>query len=578
MERTDHQIFMQRCLQLAQLGRGHVAPNPMVGAVLVYEGVIIGEGYHEKYGDFHAEVNCIDSVKKELRHLVERATLYVSLEPCAHFGKTPPCTNLIILMEIPRVVIGCRDPFVEVNGKGIEKLQAAGVEVVQGVLEDECKELNKRFFTFHTKHRPYVILKWAQTGNGKMALPPLTPPTGENHAQPLAPSNSPNGGEPNAQPLLKEDADKYVGEFYQAADPFTYHLLKNFVSEHRKNPTQAEDFLWQQLRGNKLNGYVFRRQHIIGNFIVDFVCLAKKLIIEVDGLIHQLPENKMSDKERTVWLQQKGYEVIRFTNEEILFDTQTALNQIKQKIEELPFAERKIYASSTKTDRSSKVISKGEVGEWLSSPVGGNQRLRTQSGMGAGQLSRLFITNEQTNRIVHKWRSEEMAIAVGTNTALLDDPQLSTRLWPGKNPIRIVVDMDLRLPSSLQLFDATIPTIVFNTKQHTIDNSKAISFKNNVVYYQVTEDASLVYQMLNALYSMNIQSVIVEGGAYLLQSFIDEGVWDEARIIANEELIVDNGLPAPVLQSHKLLHTQTILSDTIRVYNLLKFNEPLLHH
>jgi diaminohydroxyphosphoribosylaminopyrimidine deaminase/5-amino-6-(5-phosphoribosylamino)uracil reductase len=364
MDGTNHQIFMQRCLQLAQLGSGSVAPNPMVGAVLVHEGVIIGEGYHEKYGDFHAEVNCIDSVKKELRRLVEQATLYVSLEPCAHFGKTPPCVDLIILMKIPKVVIGCRDPFVQVNGKGIEKLQAAGVEVIQGVLEKECIALNKRFFTFHTKHRPYVIVKWAQTGDGKMARPLLSPPLGK-------------------------------------------------------------------------------------------------------------PE-------------------------------------------------------------------------------------------GAGP-TRLLITNQQTNRLVHKWRSEEMAIAVGTNTALLDDPELSTRLWPGKNPVRIVVDRDLRLPASLKLFDATIPTIVFNTRQNTIEDLKA-TLQPGVHYYQITKDVNLVQQMLHALYSMNIQSVLVEGGASLLQSFIDEGLWDEARVITNEQLMIGEGLPTPSLPQCQLLHTENILSDTILIY------------
>jgi diaminohydroxyphosphoribosylaminopyrimidine deaminase/5-amino-6-(5-phosphoribosylamino)uracil reductase len=345
---------MHRCLQLAQLGSGLVAPNPMVGAVLVHDNVIIGEGYHQKYGEAHAEVNCLNSVKQEHKHLSERSTLYVSLEPCAHFGKTPPCADLIIQNKIPKVAIGCRDPFVQVDGKGIEKLQAAGVEVVQNILEKECKELNKRFFTFHTKHRPYVVLKWAQSVNSKIS---------------------------------KED------------------------------------------------------------------------------------------------------------------------------------------------------------------------------------YSRILISNDHTNRIVHKWRSEEMAIAVGTNTALHDDPELNTRLWPGKNPIRIVVDMDLRLPSSLKLFNGSIPTIVFNSKKHTIENVK-LSLENGVHYYQVTEGVNLVHQMLNALCSMNIQSVLIEGGAFLLQSFIDEGLWDEARVITNEELIIKNGLPAPVLQRHQLLHSERFLSDTVQTYQL----------
>jgi diaminohydroxyphosphoribosylaminopyrimidine deaminase/5-amino-6-(5-phosphoribosylamino)uracil reductase len=141
----------------------------MVGAVLVYEDRIIGEGYHQLYGKAHAEVNCINSVKEEDQPLIARSTIYVSLEPCAHYGKTPPCADLIIARRIPRVVVGCRDPFPEVDGKGIEKLRAAGVEVTVGVLEAECKELNRRFFTFHTQHRPYIVLKWAQSMNGRIA-------------------------------------------------------------------------------------------------------------------------------------------------------------------------------------------------------------------------------------------------------------------------------------------------------------------------------------------------------------------------------------------------------------------------
>ena len=150
---------MQRCIELAMLAGGDVAPNPMVGAVLVHDGQIIGEGYHKIYGGSHAEVNCIDSVAENCRHLISSSSLYVSLEPCAHFGKTPPCADLIIRHNIKKVFVGCRDPFVEVNGKGIEKLGAAGIEVISGILEPECKVLNKRFFTFHTKHRPYIILK-----------------------------------------------------------------------------------------------------------------------------------------------------------------------------------------------------------------------------------------------------------------------------------------------------------------------------------------------------------------------------------------------------------------------------------
>jgi len=145
---------MYRCLQLAALGAGKVAPNPMVGAVLVHNNRIIGEGYHQRYGEGHAEVNCIASVKPEDESLIPASVMYVSLEPCAHFGKTPPCADLIIRYNIPKVVIGCRDSFEEVNGKGIDKLKAAGIEVTLGVLEKECRELNRRFFTYHSKQRP----------------------------------------------------------------------------------------------------------------------------------------------------------------------------------------------------------------------------------------------------------------------------------------------------------------------------------------------------------------------------------------------------------------------------------------
>src|ERR1700761_728111 len=163
---ADHNIYMQRCLELAKLGAGFVSPNPMVGAVIVCDGRIIGEGYHQKYGHAHAEVNAVNQVLANhvnAADLLKRSIIYVSLEPCAHYGKTPPCADLIIKHQIPTVVVGCRDPFDQVNGKGIEKLQAAGVEVISGVLEAECKWLNRRFFTRVQKQRPYVILKWAQT-------------------------------------------------------------------------------------------------------------------------------------------------------------------------------------------------------------------------------------------------------------------------------------------------------------------------------------------------------------------------------------------------------------------------------
>lgn len=169
MDSSRDEFFMQRCLQLAQLGAGQVAPNPMVGAVLVHQDRIIGEGWHRQYGQAHAEVNCVHSVADTDKALIPQATMYVSLEPCAHHGKTPPCADLIVSECIREVVIGCKDTFSAVAGKGIEKLEKAGVQVRTGVLEAACRDINRRFFTFHEKKRPYIVLKWAQSLNGIMA-------------------------------------------------------------------------------------------------------------------------------------------------------------------------------------------------------------------------------------------------------------------------------------------------------------------------------------------------------------------------------------------------------------------------
>jgi diaminohydroxyphosphoribosylaminopyrimidine deaminase / 5-amino-6-(5-phosphoribosylamino)uracil reductase len=336
-------------MELAKKGAGYVAPNPQVGAVLVYNERIIGEGWHQQYGEAHAEVNCINAVKDEDKQLIAQSTLYVSLEPCTHTGKTPPCTNLIIANKIPRVVIGCRDSYKEVDGKGIKQLQDAGIEVEVGILENECIELNKRFFTFHKLQRPYIILKWAQSANGKI--------------------------------------------------------------------------------GNK-------------------------------------------------------------------------------------------------------------------------------------NLSRVLITNEIANRLVHKWRSEEAAILIGTNTAQFDDPSLTTRLWPGPSPVRLVVDMALSLPQTLQVFNQEVSTIIFNTKKHDLDGA--------VYYYKVNEDESLVKQICAALYKLNLQSVIVEGGAKLLQSFINEKLFDEIRVIENEELIIADGLAAPELPGVRLIQKEKLLSDSVCFYEEIK--------
>ena len=165
----DYEVkYMQRCLELARFGGGFVAPNPMVGAVLVCDNSIIGEGYHERYGEGHAEPNAILAVKQKER--LEESTLYVNLEPCSHYGKTPPCADLIVKSGIKRVVIGTMDPNPKVAGKGVEILRAAGIEVEVGVLESECRSLNKRFFIFQEQKRPYILLKWAQTENGFIDL------------------------------------------------------------------------------------------------------------------------------------------------------------------------------------------------------------------------------------------------------------------------------------------------------------------------------------------------------------------------------------------------------------------------
>lgn len=345
--------YMKRCLELAKLGAGFVAPNPMVGAVLAYDERIIGEGWHQQYGKAHAEVNCLASVKEEDRKFIAQSVLYVSLEPCAHFGKTPPCTDLIIQHKIPKVVIGCRDPFKEVDGKGIEKLKEAGVvvEMSDAQTESECKNLNKRFFTFQTQHRPYVILKWAQTADSKI---------------------SSNSGE------------------------------------------------------------------------------------------------------------------------------------------------------------------------------------------------RLHISNEYTNRMVHQWRSEEAAILVGTNTAMLDNPELTTRLWPGASPMRLVIDMNLRLPDSLKVFNGKVKTFVFNAVKQKEGE--------NLVYYKLEKNKGLVAQLMAALYQLKIQSVLVEGGAKLLQSFIDEGVWDEIRMISNVQLSIGNGLTAPEITGAVKTEEQILYTDKIEIY------EPLSIH
>lgn len=176
---SEDEKYMQRCIQLAANGIQGTRPNPMVGAVIVANDRVIGEGYHVRCGEGHAEVNAFASVQPEDEHLLPEATLYVSLEPCSHYGKTPPCADLIIKKGVRRVVVGTIDPFAEVQGRGIKKLTNAGIEVTVGVLEKECQWLNRRFFTYHREHRPYIILKWAQTANGYI----------DDHFKPLIISN-----------------------------------------------------------------------------------------------------------------------------------------------------------------------------------------------------------------------------------------------------------------------------------------------------------------------------------------------------------------------------------------------------
>lgn len=347
--------YMLRCLELAKNGLGNVAPNPMVGCVIVYDGKIIGEGYHQEYGNAHAEVNAINSVKNKA--LLKESTLYVSLEPCAHFGKTPPCANLIVEHNIPRVVIACVDTFSEVAGKGIEKLKNAGIDVTVGILEKEALELNKRFFTFHNKKRPYIILKWAETIDGFI------------------------------------DVDR------------------------RKNESS-----------------------------------------EIAGQAHN------------------------------------------------------------------------DVDNWITSPL--------------------------SKKLVHKWRSEETGILIGTNTALNDNPQLNVREWKGKNPTRIVIDLNDRLPQHLHVFDKTIPTIVFSLSKE--------SEEQNLIFVKINDASKLIVEILTELHRRNIQSVIVEGGATLLQTFIDQNLWDEARIFVGNKHF-KTGLKAPNLVG-EILSKECIESDVLTVF------------
>ena len=318
----NDEFYIKRCTELAQKALGNTYPNPLVGSVIVHNGRIIGEGFHKKAGEPHAEINAINSIKNEDKYLIPEATIYVSLEPCAHYGKTPPCALKIVELGFKKVVIGAMDSHDKVDGKGKKIITDAGIEVVSGILEDECRELNKRFFTFHEKKRPFIILKWAQSADGFMD--------------------------------------------------------KDF------NPTQ--------------------------------------------------------------------------------------------------------------------------------------------------------ISNSLSKQFVHQMRSEEHAILVGKNTALHDNPSLTVREIEGRNPIRILIDFKLDVPESFNIYNDEAETIVFNS----IKNSKDKHLK-----FIIIEKENSLNQILEKLYELQIQSVIIEGGRFTLQQFIDQNLWDEAVIFKNPNLNLGNGTKAP---------------------------------
>jgi diaminohydroxyphosphoribosylaminopyrimidine deaminase/5-amino-6-(5-phosphoribosylamino)uracil reductase len=315
-----------------------------VGAVLEYRGRIIGEGFHRQYGKEHAEVACIQSVAPDDRQLIPDSTLYVSLEPCAHFGKTPPCTDLIIEHRIQQVVIACRDPFPAVNGRGILKLEKAGINVTEHVLEKEAWELNRRFFTFHQQQRPYILLKWARTANNMVA---------------------------------------------------------------------------------------------------------------------------------------------------------------------------------------------GENGQ------------------------RIKISDPLSDRMVHKWRSEESAILVGTQTALNDNPMLNNRYWPGPSPVKLLIDRSLKLPDTLELFKIG-PTIIFNERKNAQEGNRE--------YIKLPGGEEPLRGMLKILYEKKITSILVEGGTTLLNAFVKAGLWDEARVITNEGMNLEKGWEGPPLPAVDPFREMVIGQDRISWY------------
>ncbi|MFT4032735.1 MAG: bifunctional diaminohydroxyphosphoribosylaminopyrimidine deaminase/5-amino-6-(5-phosphoribosylamino)uracil reductase RibD [Siphonobacter sp.] len=340
MLNTWDEHFMQRALQLAQLGMGQVAPNPMVGCVIVHDNQIIGEGWHQRYGQAHAEVVALNSVTE--RHLLPKATVYVTLEPCSHYGKTPPCADRLIQEKVKRIVVCNDDPNPLVAGKGFQKLRDAGIEVVRGILANQGRFINRRFFTYFEQNRPYVILKWAETADGFLAAPDYLP---------------------------------------------------------------------------------------------------------------------------------------------------------------------------------------------------------------------IQISNALSKRLVHKWRSEEAAIWVGTNTARQDNPHLNVRLWQGRNPLRVVLDRQLSLPNSLHLFDDSQPTLIFNTREE-----KQVGATNYVIPAEWA-----ITGFLETLRKCSLQSVLVEGGTRLLESFLEAGMWDEIRLFRSPKRI-HAGITAPRFEA-TLISTDYLLADELTIWS-----------
>ena len=332
----EYANYIAHCIEIARRGAYFVAPNPMVGAVLVGpDGTIIAEGWHERYDEEHAEVNCFRRAEEAVCHQLSAfsykdCTLFVSLEPCSHYGKTPPCAKLIIEKGVGRVVVGMLDPNPLVAGKGVQMLREAGIEVIVGVMEQECRELNKRFLCLHEKHRPYIILKWAQTADG-------------------------------------------------------------FVDRIR----QIED--------------------------------------------------------------------LRF------------------KIEDLRFKIEDLHLNGA-----------------------------------------LAISTPETKKLVHKMRAENMAIMVGTNTVLLDNPRLLNTHWEGRNPIRVTVDRHNRIPADARIFS---------------DEAETIVYRDHTDWPFITAD----------LAARNIHSILVEGGTTLLNHILETGIWDEIHIEVAPEMKIGEGVPAPAI-------------------------------